>query len=291
MVTTQGDSVLPKFLDRNGPSGWYSQAWMSRADQSLSSVTPNRCSCARSMGIGLTQRIARADQEPKFEFVVETLGRSHARRVRATLGLPEGPTDRFAAGDDGRAAPVVADGHPLVIWQQRVVGAEEFAHGGRVMDAGVEVGVVTDHAGQGHLRISLRQQAPCQRDLLPAGSTEFDRQHRTQLAACHRSQCHEALQVARRQGLEHRGHVCCPGPFRGGEAQVQHLVADRDTDPPRLVDAGTTEAPERQVLDRKVGGRVVCRLDPTLQCGVVGGIQVHRHALANLSARPAQHSA
>ena len=33
---TRGEIVLPKFLDRNGPSGWYSQAWMSRADQSFS---------------------------------------------------------------------------------------------------------------------------------------------------------------------------------------------------------------------------------------------------------------
>src|SRR6185295_864983 len=35
IVTIQGDSVLPKFFDRKGPSGWYSQGWMSRADQSL----------------------------------------------------------------------------------------------------------------------------------------------------------------------------------------------------------------------------------------------------------------
>ena len=29
-------AVLPKFLARNGPSGWYSQPWTSRADQSFS---------------------------------------------------------------------------------------------------------------------------------------------------------------------------------------------------------------------------------------------------------------
>ena len=42
-VTTQGEIVLPKFLDRNGPSGWYSQGWMSRADQSFTRHTPKRC--------------------------------------------------------------------------------------------------------------------------------------------------------------------------------------------------------------------------------------------------------
>src|SRR5205085_2418782 len=31
-VTTHGETVVPKFLPRNGPSGWYSHDWMSRAD-------------------------------------------------------------------------------------------------------------------------------------------------------------------------------------------------------------------------------------------------------------------
>ena len=35
-VTIQGEMLVWKFLARKGPSGWYSQAWMSRADQSLS---------------------------------------------------------------------------------------------------------------------------------------------------------------------------------------------------------------------------------------------------------------
>ncbi len=40
MVTTQGEIEVAKFLARNGPSGTYSQAWMSRADQSLTSTIP-----------------------------------------------------------------------------------------------------------------------------------------------------------------------------------------------------------------------------------------------------------
>jgi hypothetical protein len=35
-VTIQGLTVVAKDLPRKGPSGWYSHAWMSRADQSLS---------------------------------------------------------------------------------------------------------------------------------------------------------------------------------------------------------------------------------------------------------------
>ena len=36
-----------KDFPRNGPSGWYSNAWMSRADQSLTSSNPNTCDRSR----------------------------------------------------------------------------------------------------------------------------------------------------------------------------------------------------------------------------------------------------
>ena len=42
--------VVAKFLARNGPSGWYSQPWMSRADQSLSRQKPAMCSAAPAIG-------------------------------------------------------------------------------------------------------------------------------------------------------------------------------------------------------------------------------------------------
>src|SRR5437870_1255137 len=42
IVTTHGEIDVPKFLPRNGPSGTYSHAWMSRALQSLTSTMPKR---------------------------------------------------------------------------------------------------------------------------------------------------------------------------------------------------------------------------------------------------------
>ena len=39
--TTQADTDVANDLPRNGPRGTYSQAWMSRADQSLTSTAPN----------------------------------------------------------------------------------------------------------------------------------------------------------------------------------------------------------------------------------------------------------
>ncbi len=52
-VTIQGEIVVAKLLARNGPSGWYSQPWMSRADQSLSRQKPATCPAACSTGTGL----------------------------------------------------------------------------------------------------------------------------------------------------------------------------------------------------------------------------------------------
>jgi hypothetical protein len=37
MGTTQGETLVAKFLPRNGPSGWYSHDWISRADQLFTS--------------------------------------------------------------------------------------------------------------------------------------------------------------------------------------------------------------------------------------------------------------
>ena len=39
-LTSHGDIEVAKLLPRNGPSGWYSKAWMSRADQSFTRQKP-----------------------------------------------------------------------------------------------------------------------------------------------------------------------------------------------------------------------------------------------------------
>src|SRR3954453_9600139 len=51
-VTTHGDVVVAKLLERKGPRGLYSQDWMSRADQSLTRQMPKMWSSASAIGIG-----------------------------------------------------------------------------------------------------------------------------------------------------------------------------------------------------------------------------------------------
>ena len=50
---TQGEIEVAKFFARKGPRGWYSQDWMSRADQSLSRLTPKRWWSASEIGTGV----------------------------------------------------------------------------------------------------------------------------------------------------------------------------------------------------------------------------------------------
>ncbi len=51
-VTTHGLIEVANALAWNGPSGWYSHAWMSRADQSLSSTKPKIIRSASATVIG-----------------------------------------------------------------------------------------------------------------------------------------------------------------------------------------------------------------------------------------------
>jgi hypothetical protein len=50
----------------------------------------------------------------------------------------------MSLGKDGGGAPVISDGDVFVVGEERLVGAEELADAGGVVDGGVEVGVVGD---------------------------------------------------------------------------------------------------------------------------------------------------
>ena len=50
-MTIQGEMVVAKLFARNGPSGWYSHCWTSRADQSFTRHNPKMWSFASSIGI------------------------------------------------------------------------------------------------------------------------------------------------------------------------------------------------------------------------------------------------
>ena len=121
---------MAKFLARNGPSGWYSHAWMSRADQSLSRQKPAMCSAASPIGIGAPSALPGPIQIAELELVVEPLRLGPKLGACASAGAlrwPFGATHRRAGGADRGGAAVIADRHVFVVRQQRVVGPEQLA--------------------------------------------------------------------------------------------------------------------------------------------------------------------
>src|SRR2546423_10126412 len=97
-----------------------------------------------------TQPAAGADDEAELGFVIEALAWPEYRDL-ARLDLAARARDGSAGHHDRRSAAVVADRHPLVVRQQRIVRAEQLADVGRVVNAGVEVAVVADRDRQLHV--------------------------------------------------------------------------------------------------------------------------------------------
>ena len=46
---------------------------------------------------------------------------------------------------------MIADGHVLIVWQERIIGTKLSANIGRVMDANIEIGIVANLSGDMHL--------------------------------------------------------------------------------------------------------------------------------------------
>src|SRR5690242_5470681 len=115
----------------------------------------------------LAERIALADKKAQLELIVEAPRGAQARlRGLRRFDLTLRTLEALTADTDRGGATVIADGHPLVVRHQRLVGAKQLADCSRVMDAGVEVGVVTDPAWDGVLGLRLRQECVGPRALL-----------------------------------------------------------------------------------------------------------------------------
>ena len=213
----------------------------------------------------LSQRIARPDDEAQLEFEIQPLaGTEHrrrcVRRVGLSTGLPTWTYHRRAAHHDRRGTPVVADRHPVVIRQQRVVRPEHPARVLRVVDAGVEVAVVADRDRQEQFRLFHRHQVL--REFLPVLRIrqhireEFPDRFPGGAPGCGKN-------VERRPGIQ---------PHRG---EVENLVTDRHAAARAFLGSFPPENSERKVLDRKIAGRVVGALDPALQLWIVSLVHLN----------------
>ncbi len=110
---------------------------------------------------GFAHRASWPEKRAELHLIVKAPRRRIDRWPRGVFGdLSPGAADRCPADHDRRAAPVIGDGHPLVVRQQRVFRPEHAAHIPRVVYGGVEIGVVADATGQKQLDAGYRPQKP-----------------------------------------------------------------------------------------------------------------------------------
>ena len=236
-----------------GPSGWYSQAWMSRADQSLSSTTPNTCVCGvRRCAIGSPERVAAADDEAELELVVQPAARAELRApARRRPGLAPGPRNGVpltrrstrrgrgsrsaptcssaAAGCRGGTAcpPSSRDG-----CRCRSRCSRRCAHG-----SAISASACGSRLARAGALVALPRASACDSAVRSCAAQRAERHQRVQLAA--------AAAVA---GARRRSQSLPRGRRR---SRIWSPIATPMRQ--RLVAALAPEAAEGQVLDREVG--------------------------------------
>src|SRR5579883_85204 len=184
----------------------------------------------------LAQRVPWSREETYFEFVIEFRGRTKAPFTQ----LPQRPPYARPARHNGRSAPMIRDRNMFVVRQQRIVGAKHPAHIRRVVNGGVEIGVVADCAGQQHLRLAL-----CNQFALGRARCERVAECAPQIAPFRRREGAINVQRLARQ------------PFR----DRQNKFADRCPEPQACFVARAKNT-QREILNRKIAARFVGGFHP-----------------------------
>ncbi|MNV15918.1 hypothetical protein D3C71_1066630 [compost metagenome] len=222
--------------------------------------------------------VALADPDAQLQFVVQARARAERRfaltgRQRLAFRAAHIGTGRA----NGRRTTVVADWHVLVVRQQRVVRAEQFADVLRVLDADVEVGVIVDFRRQVHLAIRRQWQQFCALgfDLAVQGAAlgEQFQQTLAQRDASLAAQFEERIQLAATGGLDGSLRGAIEQPGLKGRLQVKDMLANgHATARCRAVEA---EHAQRQVLQGEVrvavGGCNPAASDGSLRHGLSPG--------------------
>ncbi len=227
-------------MPRKGPSGWYSQAWMSRADQSLTSTTPKTCSREVVDRDPVAERGRHPDHEADLGFDVQAYRWPEGRTVRGGP-LPDRPDHRRAGDHHGAGPAVIADRQVLPVGQQRrLAGPEDLAHIRRVVLGGVEVDVVGDLEREQQLDLGERDQQRFHRRAVFLGGEQLDDPvpDRRPLWAAERHELVQGRRAQRPAGQDQVGGL--------GAVEVEHEVADPYADPGFTLPG--PEHPVRQVL-------------------------------------------
>ena len=107
----------------------------------------------------LAPLVACTGVDAHLQLIVQTVAGLEYGIGIGSLELTLGALEIHARDTNARRTAVVANRHPLVVFHQRVGGAKQLAHIGRVIDGGVEVRVVAHLYGHGVFHFGLRHQA------------------------------------------------------------------------------------------------------------------------------------
>jgi len=226
---------------------------------------------------GVAHGVARTDEDAQLQLDVHALaGGQHRCLGIGCLELALGAREGLARDADGGGPAVVADGHPLVVGHERVVGAEQAADVGGVVHRGVEVGVVANLRRHGELGLALRHQAGLQRGLFGRAFAQGARERQAQGAPGAGAQGHQGVELVLRAGLQGLAGLAAEQAGGGQGAQVDDLVANGHAAAESLLAAGAAEGGEGQVLDGEVAACGVGRGQPAAQGRVVGLVE-HGH--------------
>ncbi len=172
---------------------------------------------------------------------------------------------------------MVRDRQPLEVGRERVVRPDHAAHVARVVDGGVEVGVVTNARGHAVFGFGLRHEARAQRVHARAARAGLEQveQRVAQRAPGGRAHGQKFIEGVARAGI-HR--LCRRARHRvvaRNGRQVDHLVANGHASAKRFAGCLASEHAEGQVLDREVGARCVGGFQPAAGAGVVRVVEFH----------------
>ncbi len=149
--TIHGDTDVANDLPRNGPSGRYSNAWRSRALQSLTTTAPMTWSANAVVGTVVPSSLPTPTTQPSSTSTSRWLGRSadHLAAVRvAPQAGRAGPRRSLTPRPSRRGRGSRWGGGPRRPGSDGIVRPEDAADVGRVIARAVEVHVVGDRPGQ-----------------------------------------------------------------------------------------------------------------------------------------------
>ncbi len=217
-------------------------------------------------GDGGAQGIALRHPDAQLQLIVEASAGFEDRHLGVRrLALAARAHHGLAAGAHRRGAAMIADRHIFVVGQQRIVGAEQLADIGGMMDADIEIGVIADPRGQ------------MQRDRGAVMQRGFDVFAIALVAQKLRQALAQLIAILRRQGEEivegrlTRRASCFLGQEARDGGQIEHALANGDAD--ALLAPRRRKHAQRQVLDRKFSV-AIGRGDPACQAGLMGVVDL-----------------